>query len=51
MTNIDIKIADISMRLILQEGFRQEVESAARWFKSEKGAECILRANIVEDKE
>jgi hypothetical protein len=48
VTALNIEIADISMRLILQEGFCQEVDSAARWFKSEKCAEYTLRANIVE---
>lgn len=49
MTALNIEIADISMRLILEEGFCQEAESVARWFKSEKDAEYTLRANIVED--
>jgi hypothetical protein len=49
MTGLNIEIADISMRLILEEGFCQEVEAVTRWFKSEKRAEYTLRADIVED--
>jgi len=49
VTALNIEIADISMRLILEEGFCQEAESVARWFKSEKSAEYTLRASIVED--
>ena len=47
--NLNIKIADISVSLILEEGFCREVESAVRQFKSEKCAEYILLANIVDD--
>jgi len=49
MTTINIKIADISTRLILEKGFCQKVESAARQFASDKPAEYTLRANIVDD--
>jgi hypothetical protein len=49
MTALNIEIADMSMRLILEEGFCQEVESVTRWFKSEERAEYTLRASIVED--
>lgn len=49
MTIINIKIADISTRLILEEGFCQKVESACRQFKSDKPAEYTLRVNIVDD--
>lgn len=49
MTNINIKIADISTRLILEEGFCRKVESVCRQFKSDRPAEYILQANIVDD--
>ena len=47
--NLNIEIADISMRLMLEEGFCQEVESVARWFRSDRPAEYTLRASIVEN--
>lgn len=49
MTNINIKIADISTSLILEEGFCRKVESVCRQFKSDKPAEYTLRVNIVDD--
>jgi hypothetical protein len=49
VTTLNIEIAGISTRLVLEEGFCRKVESAARLFKSEKCAEYTLRVNIVED--
>jgi len=49
VTNLDIKIADISTRLILKERFCQKVKSACHQFKSYEPAEYILRVNIVDN--